>query len=42
YLAFFGMCLSFILYALQPWLGFSHSLAVHAFSIASVGMMTLA
>ena len=32
YLAFLGMCLSFILYALQPWLGFSHSLAVHALS----------
>ena len=42
YLAFLGMCLSFVLYALQPWLGFSHSLAVHALSIAGVGMMALA
>ncbi|MGM8884476.1 NnrS family protein [Psychrobacter sp. 1U2] len=42
YLAFLGMCLSFFLYALQPWFGFSHSLAVHALSIAGVGMMTLA
>ncbi|MGM8870736.1 NnrS family protein [Psychrobacter sp. 2Y5] len=42
YLAFLGMCLSFLLYALQPWLGFSHSIAVHALSIAGVGMMTLA
>ncbi len=42
YIAFLGMCLSFLLYALQPWLGFSHSIAVHGLSIAGVGMMTLA
>lgn len=42
YIAFLGMCLSFVLYALQPWLGFSHSLALHGLSIAGVGMMTLA
>lgn len=42
YIAFLGMCLSFFLYALQPWLGFSHSIAVHALSIAGVGMMTVA
>ena len=42
YIAFAGMCLSFLLYALQPWLGFSHSIAVHGLAIAGVGMMTLA
>ena len=42
YLAFLGMCLSFLLYALQPWLGFSHSIAVHGLSIAGIGIMTLA
>ena len=42
YIAFTGICLSFLLYALQPWLGFSHSIAVHGLSIAGVGMMTLA
>lgn len=42
YIAFLGMCLGFVLYALQPWLGFSHSLALHGLSIAGVGMMTLA
>ncbi|MBP2280771.1 uncharacterized protein involved in response to NO [Psychrobacter sp. PL19] len=42
YIAFLGMCLSFLLYALQPWLGYNHSIAVHGLSIAGVGMMTLA
>lgn len=42
YLAFIGICISFILYALQPWFGFSHSLAVHALAIAGIGMMTVA
>ena len=42
YIAFLGMCLSFVLYALQPWLGFNHSLAVHGLAIAGVGMMTVA
>ncbi len=42
YIAFLGMCLSFLLYALQPWLGFSHSIAMHGLSIAGIGMMTLA
>ena len=36
------MCLSFLLYALQPWMGFSHSIAVHGLSIAGVGMITVA
>lgn len=40
--AFSGMCLSFVLYALQPWFGYNHSIAVHGLSIAGVGMMTLA
>ena len=42
YIAFLGMCLSFVLYALQPWLGYSHSIAVHGLSISGVGMMTVA
>ncbi|MFZ2554305.1 NnrS family protein [Psychrobacter urativorans] len=39
--AFLGMCLSFLLYALQPWFGFNHSIAVHGLAIAGVGMMTV-
>ena len=42
FIAFLGMCVSFILYALQPWLGYNHSIAVHGLSIAGVGMMTVA
>ena len=42
YIAFLGMCLSFLLYALQPWMGFSHSIAVHGLSISGVGMITVA
>ncbi|MDO5769038.1 MAG: NnrS family protein [Psychrobacter sp.] len=42
FLAFVGMCSAFILFALQPWLGFSHSLAVHALALSGVGMMTVA
>ena len=42
YIAFLGMSLSFLLYALQPWLGYSHSIAMHGLSIAGVGLMTVA
>lgn len=42
YIAFLGMCLSFVLYALQPWLGYAHSIAMHGLAIAGVGMMTVA
>nr|WP_317199327.1 NnrS family protein [uncultured Psychrobacter sp.] len=42
YIAFTGMCLSFLLYALQPWLGYAHSIAMHGLAIAGVGMMTVA
>lgn len=42
YLSFLGMCLSFLLYALQPWLGYAHSIAMHGLAIAGVGMMTVA
>lgn len=42
YIAFLGMCLSFVLYALQPWLGYNPSIAVHGLSIAGVGMVTVA
>lgn len=42
YIAFLGMCLSFLLYALQPWLGYAHSIALHGLAIAGVGMMTVA
>lgn len=42
YIAFLGMCLSFLLYALQPWLGYAHSIALHGLAIAGIGMMTVA
>lgn len=42
FIAFFGMCLSFVLYALQPWLGFAHSIASHGLALSGVGMMTVA
>ena len=42
YIAFLGMCLSFLLYALQPWLGYPHSIAMHGLAIAGVGIMTVA
>lgn len=42
FVAFLGMCLSFLLYALQPWLGYQHSIALHGLAIAGIGMMTVA
>ncbi|ALF60649.1 NnrS family protein [Psychrobacter urativorans] len=42
FVAFLGMCLSFVLYALQPWVGYNHSIALHGLAIAGVGMMTIA
>lgn len=42
YLAFLGMCISFLLYALQPWLGFTHSIAMHSLALSGIGMMTVA
>lgn len=42
WLAFFGMAVGFVMFALQPWLGFSHSLAMHTVALAGVGLMTLA
>lgn len=42
FVAFLGMCLSFLLYALQPWLGYHHSIALHGLAIAGIGMMTVA
>lgn len=42
YMAFLGMCLSFLLYALQPWAGYTHSIAMHGLAIAGVGMITVA
>ncbi|MBO1531949.1 NnrS family protein [Psychrobacter sp. F1192] len=42
YIAFAGMCISFVLYALQPWLGYNHSIAMHGLAIAGIGMMTVA
>ena len=41
YLAFLGICVSMLLFALQPWLGFSHSLAVHGLALSGIGMMTI-
>lgn len=42
WLAFFGMAVGFILFAIQPWAGFSHSLAMHTVALSGVGLMTLA
>lgn len=42
YIAFLGMCLSFLLYALQPWARYTHSIAMHGLAISGVGMMTIA
>lgn len=42
FIAFLGMSLSFILYALQPWLGYSHNIGMHGLSISGIGMMTVA
>lgn len=42
FIAFMGMCISFILFAVQPWLNFNHSIAVHALALSGVGMMTVA
>ncbi|MDY3305784.1 NnrS family protein [Psychrobacter sanguinis] len=42
FVAFLGMCISFVLFALQPWMDFSHSIAVHALALSGVGMMTVA
>ncbi|WP_201543776.1 NnrS family protein [Psychrobacter sp. H7-1] len=41
FVAFLGMCLSFVLFAVQPWLNFAHSIAVHALALSGVGMMTV-
>lgn len=42
YLSFLGMCVGFVMFAVQPWLGFAHSLAVHGVSVAGIALMTLA
>lgn len=42
FIAFLGMCISFILFAVQPWFEFNHSIAVHALALSGVGMMTVA
>ncbi len=42
YVAFLSICSSFVLFALQPWLGFKHSLAVHALALSGIGLMTVA
>lgn len=42
FIAFLGMCLSFVLFALQPWFDFNHSIAVHALALSGIGMMTVA
>lgn len=42
YGAFIAMCLGFVLFAVQPWLGFSHSLPVHVLALSGIGLMTLA
>lgn len=42
YVAFLGMCLSFLLYALQPWFGYTHSIAMHGLAISGIAMMTVA
>lgn len=42
WLAFFGMSIGFIMYAIQPWAGFSHSIAMHLVALSGIGLMTLA
>ncbi len=42
WLAFFGMVMGFIMYAIQPWAGFSHSIAMHLVALSGIGLMTLA
>lgn len=42
FLAFFGMCLALLLYALQAWGIGTHSLAVHALALSGIAMMTVA
>lgn len=42
WLSFFGMAVGFIMYALQPWVGFSHSIAMHTVALSGIGLMTLA
>lgn len=42
FLAFFGMCFAFVLYALQAWGIGTHSIAVHALALSGIAMMTVA
>lgn len=42
WLSFFGMAIGFLLLAIYPWGFVSHSIAMHAVSLAGVGLMTLA
>ncbi|PNK61537.1 NnrS family protein [Psychrobacter sp. FDAARGOS_221] len=42
FIAFLGMCLSFVLFAIQPWMNFAHSIPVHALALSGIGLMTVA
>ncbi|NLJ51605.1 MAG: NnrS family protein [Alcaligenaceae bacterium] len=42
FLAFFGMCLGLVLYALQAWGIGTHSLAVHGLAMSGIALMTVA
>lgn len=42
WLSFFGMAVGFLLLAIYPWGFVSHSIAMHAVSLAGIGLMTLA
>lgn len=42
FLGFFGMCIGFVIYALQAWGIGTHSLAVHALALSGIAMMTIA
>lgn len=41
YLAFWGITLSMFLFAIQPWAGFSHSLATHGLALFGIGLTTI-
>lgn len=41
YLAFWGVAVSMLLFAIQPWADFSHSLATHGLALFGIGLTTI-
>ncbi len=41
WLSFMGIAIGFLLFAVQPWLNFNHSLAFHAVALSGIGLLTL-